>query len=613
MKNLTTRLAVLLLSTLCLLTGALRAQQSPPSADTYVNSSSPNKNYGSSILLVVGQGSTTYMRFNLAGVPTGATVNKATLRLFVSAVVTGGQFDVYNLPATPTWSESTLTYNTPPPALGSSATGGHPVTVSTSSMNNFVLVDITATVQGWLANPSTNNGVGLAVVGTTGYFSFESKEGILTSHEPELEIVLNGSSSAGSGTVTSVGSGLGLKGGPITTTGTLNIDTNVVPQLGALNNAFTGSISALSFSGNGAGLTNVNAASLNGIAGYNFPSLTGSNNFVGNQTITGNLNIAGIGSTLNVGGPSTFNMDVTPGAAVTSNCLASAGTACTGFQFNGLTGNNIFNAQINGTTELNVDGSGNMTLNGGLTSAGVTLPTLGTATSATGFNSNSLNLIGSAFNGTSAQTEGFTLQTAPVNNDASNASGVLKFLFSQNGGTLTDTQLYISSNGIINFAPGQIFPGTGSISSVVGTSPISVTPSGSTATVSLSSCPNEQVLQSNGSGWICAPLSSGGGGITETGTITTNSLPLFSSTINAVTSSNVTQDASGKVGIGTATPQAALDVNGAINAATGLSINGAPALSERTRGGQYNSGPGCSCFCYRTRPRYHWLGKHGSR
>ncbi|HSY92585.1 MAG TPA: DNRLRE domain-containing protein [Candidatus Binatus sp.] len=380
MKKLMARLAVLLLSTLGLLTGAVLAQQSPPSADTYVNSSSPNKNFGSSILLVVGEGSTTYMKFNLSGVPAGAPVNKATLRLFVSAVATGGQFDVYNLPASPTWSESTLTFNTPPPVLGSSATGANPVTVSTSSMNNFVLVDITATVQNWLANPSSNNGVALAVVGTKGYFSFESKEGVLTSHEPELEIVLNGSSGAGSGTVTSVGSGLGLTGGPITTTGTLNINPNVVPQLGALNNVFTGNIAALSFTGNGAGLTNVNATTLNGVAGYNFPSLTGSNNFVGNQTITGNLNIAGIGSTLNVGGPSVFNMDVTPGPAVTSNCLASAGAACTGFQFNGLPGNTIFNAQINGTPEMTVDASGDMTLNG-LLNLPATSATSGIATS----------------------------------------------------------------------------------------------------------------------------------------------------------------------------------------------------------------------------------------
>jgi len=44
---------------------------------------------------------------------------------------------------------------------------------------------------------------------------------------------------AATGTVTSVGTGLGLTGGPITTSGTLAINTTVVPQLKA-NNIFTG-------------------------------------------------------------------------------------------------------------------------------------------------------------------------------------------------------------------------------------------------------------------------------------------------------------------------------------------------------------------------------------
>src|SRR5450631_3307456 len=168
------------------------AQQAPPSADTFASSATPTTNYGSSIILVVASGNNTYLKFNLSGVPAGPSVSKATLRLFVDAVVTGGQFDVYNLPSTPSWSESTLKYNTPPPALGASATGGHPITVSTSSFNTFVLIDITSTVQGWLTNPSSNNGVALALVGSTGWFSFDSKESFLTAHQPELEIVLNG-------------------------------------------------------------------------------------------------------------------------------------------------------------------------------------------------------------------------------------------------------------------------------------------------------------------------------------------------------------------------------------------------------------------------------------
>ena len=56
-----------------------------------------------------------------------------------------------------------------------------------------------------------------------------------------------------SGTVTNVATGTGLTGGPITTTGTISIDTTVVPQLGAASNTFTGAFNAGSFTGNGAG------------------------------------------------------------------------------------------------------------------------------------------------------------------------------------------------------------------------------------------------------------------------------------------------------------------------------------------------------------------------
>jgi hypothetical protein len=166
---------VLLLLTLC-----TSAQQSPSSADTFVSSGTPTANYGAYIIDVVGPGTSTYLKFNLSGIPSGAAVSKATLRLYVDAVVKGGQFDVYSLPSTPSWSENTLTYNSPPPAKGVSATGGHPITVSVSSLNTFVLIDITSTVQGWLLDPSTNNGVVVVLLGNTGNFAFDSKESSIT-------------------------------------------------------------------------------------------------------------------------------------------------------------------------------------------------------------------------------------------------------------------------------------------------------------------------------------------------------------------------------------------------------------------------------------------------
>jgi hypothetical protein len=72
----------------------------------------------------------------------------------------------------------------------------------------------------------------------------------------------------------------------------------VVPQLG-VSNTFTGSITANSFTGSGAGLTNVNAAALNGLASTAFATV-GANSFTGNQSVTGNVSLTG-----NLGLPNT--------------------------------------------------------------------------------------------------------------------------------------------------------------------------------------------------------------------------------------------------------------------------------------------------------------------
>ncbi len=164
--------------------------QAPPTADTFVSSTTPKVNYGSSIALVVGQGSTSYVQFNLAGIPAGASISKATLRLYVDAVAKAGTFDVYQLNSG--WTENTLTYNTPPPPLGLSVTNGTGVSITTASWNQFLLIDITALAQGWVNGTIPNNGVALALTsGSSGSFSFDSKESLLTGNGPELEIAFN--------------------------------------------------------------------------------------------------------------------------------------------------------------------------------------------------------------------------------------------------------------------------------------------------------------------------------------------------------------------------------------------------------------------------------------
>ena len=163
--------------------------QAPPSADTFVTSTYAKTNFGPSITLAVGQGTITLVQFNLSGIPANATVSKATLRLFVDAVASGGKFDVYNVSSS--WSENSVTYNNRP-TIGNSVSQGGPFSVSTSTWNQFVLIDITPEVQGWLNGSIPNNGIALQLVGSSGSFSFDSKESLLTGNGPELEISLAG-------------------------------------------------------------------------------------------------------------------------------------------------------------------------------------------------------------------------------------------------------------------------------------------------------------------------------------------------------------------------------------------------------------------------------------
>ncbi len=180
---------LLAIATAMLLSATGFAQLAPPIADTFATIFNPRQNYGSQPLLVVTSNTKSYLKFDLSTVPHGASVTRATLRLYVDAVSANGKFDVYQLETA--WSEGTLNFVNAP-SLGLSATNDKPVAIGTSNLNNFVLIDVTTLVQSWLNGSVANNGIALALVGTNGAFSFDSKENPFTSHEPQLEIALAG-------------------------------------------------------------------------------------------------------------------------------------------------------------------------------------------------------------------------------------------------------------------------------------------------------------------------------------------------------------------------------------------------------------------------------------
>jgi hypothetical protein len=300
MKNLTTQLRLASLLSLILLACTAAFGQITPLGDTYTNSGDPTTNYGAQKTLDVdGAKEITYIQFNLASVPTGASISQATLKLYVNTVSTAGAFEVYAVNGT--WTESTLTYSIAP-ALGSVIDSNVPIT--TADKNQYILVPMTSTVQGWVNTPATNNGIALVAVSSFNA-TFDSKETTTTSHPPELDIVFAGGGSGITGINTAAGSGL-IGGG---TSGTLNLSlTNVCATSQILQwnasswvcaspgtGTITGVTAGTDLTGGGTSgnvTLNLNTAATNAL----YAQLGAVNTFSANQTINGSLTATSSGT-----------------------------------------------------------------------------------------------------------------------------------------------------------------------------------------------------------------------------------------------------------------------------------------------------------------------------
>jgi hypothetical protein len=208
---------LLALSSLCLLVllaVSVSQAQITPSQDAYTNNADPTTNFGANGLLDVdGASQITYIRFNLASIPSGAHVSQATLKLYVNAVTTAGSFNVDYVNGT--WSENTITYSISPALSNTIASG---VTITEAGKNQYILIDVTPAVEAWLNGSQANDGLAL-VANSTFNASFDSKENTTTSHPPELDLVFASSAGTIIGVTTATGSG--LTGGG--TNGTLNL------------------------------------------------------------------------------------------------------------------------------------------------------------------------------------------------------------------------------------------------------------------------------------------------------------------------------------------------------------------------------------------------------
>jgi hypothetical protein len=131
-------------------------------------------------------------------------------------------------------------------------------------------------------------------------------------------------------------------------------------------------------------------------------------------------------------------------------------------------------------TKLDVNGNG--TIRGVLS-----LPATAAATATAGKISQPLDLVASSFDKTSstALAQTFRFQAEPAANDTTAPLGTLNLLYGLGATAPTETGLHVSSKGVITFATGQTFPGTGSGTITGITAGTALTGGGTVGTVTL--------------------------------------------------------------------------------------------------------------------------------
>jgi hypothetical protein len=236
-------------------------------ADAYVNLSAPNQNNGQDPRIFVrniGPGGVRhgFLRLDLVDVIPGHPIEKATLRLWVDVVEDAGTLRLHQVSAP--WQEGGISAANAP-ALGAMI-GSRAIGMADSK--TWIAFDVTSIVAAWVIGTTPNNGIALIPdAGDPLRIALDSKENTATSHAAEIEVahaadvtaVIAGAGlfgggiqgdlplslrtdcpaghvlkwdgadwacapHTGGGTVTSVNSGPGLLGGPITSSGSLALD-----------------------------------------------------------------------------------------------------------------------------------------------------------------------------------------------------------------------------------------------------------------------------------------------------------------------------------------------------------------------------------------------------
>jgi len=329
---------------------------------------------------------------NGTNVGIGNTAPVAKLDVTGTATVRG----LLSLPATGT-------------AIATAGKNSQPIKLTASVFNSGTAAAVAQNFQ-WQAEPVGNN-----TTTTSGTLNLLYSSGTAALAETGLKVASNGritfasgqtfpGTGKGNGTVTSVGSGAGLTGGPITGSGTLSIDPTVVPRLNT-SNTFTGNQTV---NGNLSATGLVTGTAFNiGNNLFAFGSYANQNaflGFAGNATTTGSYNTASGYQALAVNTTGNFNT-ASGDRALASNTTGMDNTA-SGFEalyfnttgsYNTATGTGalLFNTTGSSNTAFG-EGALNSNTTGSYNTAtpGLVANTTGGANTASGFGALSANTTG---------------------------------------------------------------------------------------------------------------------------------------------------------------------------------------------------------------------------
>ena len=146
--------------------------------DTYISEWEPTTNYGGNVAMIIRQGDvrSSLVRFDLSALPPGVSIEEAWLELYSVNRTNEGDMTIDVHPVLRPWAEGQATWelatSVVPWTIPGCLAEGTDLGASVATQRVFTISDwhewdVTGLVQGWYANPSTNQGVILRGSGTT--------------------------------------------------------------------------------------------------------------------------------------------------------------------------------------------------------------------------------------------------------------------------------------------------------------------------------------------------------------------------------------------------------------------------------------------------------------